>query len=148
VTKHDLLAEAAKLGYEVSRTRKGHLRLIHDSGAIVVGPSTPSDHRSWRNTASQLRKSLRERGVVVEERRLPARRVPAADRGAGSDAGTPSGQRSRREHCSSHPRVDLAERLRRCADHAALLPGAGQLVRELRALAGHVAKQTTARNQE
>jgi hypothetical protein len=70
------IRSCSPVGYEVGRTRKGHLKLVHDSGAVVIGPGTPGDHRSWRNTSAQLKRSLRERGIVVEERRLPARRDP------------------------------------------------------------------------
>jgi putative transposase len=42
--------------------------------------------------------------------------------------------------------VDIPDRLRRAASDAAILPGGSHLARESRALAGHVAKRTAARN--
>lgn len=54
-----LLAVAEAAGWEVGRTKKGHLRLIPADPTlpIIVTGSTPSDHRAIRNFKSQLRRA-------------------------------------------------------------------------------------------
>jgi predicted RNA binding protein YcfA (HicA-like mRNA interferase family) len=57
--KHELkqlVRQAEVAGWQVLRTRSGHWRLTHPSGAIVFAPSTPSCSRSVRNLAADLRR--------------------------------------------------------------------------------------------
>lgn len=51
-----LVAQARKQGIAVAHTRNGHVRFRTADGSIVTAPSTPSDHRSIRNTLAALRK--------------------------------------------------------------------------------------------
>jgi predicted RNA binding protein YcfA (HicA-like mRNA interferase family) len=48
---------AAKLGWTVTHTRSGHLRWRSPDGVTVFTPSTPSDHRSSKNSRAQLRRA-------------------------------------------------------------------------------------------
>ena len=60
--KHDLkqqLRQAEAHGWQVTRTRNGHWRLLHPGGGIVVMSSSPSDHRALRNMRAQMRRAER-----------------------------------------------------------------------------------------
>jgi predicted RNA binding protein YcfA (HicA-like mRNA interferase family) len=60
--KHDLkqlLRQASACGWQVTRTRGGHWRLLRPNGGIVVLSSTPSDHRALRNVRAQMRRAER-----------------------------------------------------------------------------------------
>jgi predicted RNA binding protein YcfA (HicA-like mRNA interferase family) len=48
-------------GWQVSRTRRGHLRLVSPSGVIVIGPGRAGE---WRAVAN-FRASLRRAGADV-----------------------------------------------------------------------------------
>lgn len=44
-------------GYSVDPTRGGHLKVTHpDKDGVVFMPSTPSDHRSIKNTKAELKR--------------------------------------------------------------------------------------------
>jgi len=49
-----LIQAAEAAGWVVSRTKKNHLKFKAPSGAIVIASSTPSDHRSLKNTRAEL----------------------------------------------------------------------------------------------
>lgn len=51
-----LVDQATKEGWTVSYTSKGHLRFTHPCGALVHGPTTPSDHRSLKNLKATMRR--------------------------------------------------------------------------------------------
>jgi hypothetical protein len=78
----DLIKLAAELGYTASPTAGGHIRFVHECGAMVHAASTPSDRRAWANARSDLRRELRIRGVdiVVEQRALPSRQEKEKER--------------------------------------------------------------------
>ena len=51
----ELVRWAEGLGYEAERTSGGHIRFVHKSvSEPIFCPSTPSDHRSLRNTEAML----------------------------------------------------------------------------------------------
>lgn len=57
----DLISYAEDLGFKAERTNGGHIRFLHPLVAKpVFTSSTPSDWRSVENTASQLRRALRQ----------------------------------------------------------------------------------------
>lgn len=58
--KNEILRWLDRQGFTCSRTRGGHLRIIHPrmSGAVYA-PSTPSDHRGAKNMMALLRRKLR-----------------------------------------------------------------------------------------
>ena len=58
-----LLRQASACGWQVTRTRGGHWRLLRPNGGIVVLSSTPSDRRALRNMQAQLRRA--ERGTAA-----------------------------------------------------------------------------------
>lgn len=59
-----VMVAAQKLGYDILPTRgKGHMKLVHECGALVFAPLTPSDNRSMENTICKMRRELRMRGV-------------------------------------------------------------------------------------
>lgn len=62
----DTVKQAEKMGYTVEATSNGHLRFRHSNKAVglVIGPSTPSDARSSKNTLAQLRRNLRAAGLA------------------------------------------------------------------------------------
>jgi hypothetical protein len=121
MTRREIVLEAERLGFTTSRTARGHLRFRHEpTGATVITSGTPSDWRSWINCKAQLRRSLRERGVDVEERPLPPRqpcpRRPKAPK-------------------SAPALVTLSAKLRAMAAQAECLgPDGVRLARELRDL--------------
>lgn len=53
-----LLAEAERQGFSVRMTSRGHAQ-VRDSSNVVVAvlSGTASDHRSFRNAVSQLRRA-------------------------------------------------------------------------------------------
>lgn len=51
-----LVRAAIAAGWTVTKTGGGHLRFRSPTGALVFAPSTPSDHRSVKNTAAELRR--------------------------------------------------------------------------------------------
>lgn len=63
-----LVEQALEEGWTVSPTQNGHLRFTHPCGALVHGPSTPSDHRALKN----LRATLRREYQLNNERNLKA----------------------------------------------------------------------------
>jgi predicted RNA binding protein YcfA (HicA-like mRNA interferase family) len=58
----DLLREAKRDGWSVTRTGGDHLRLEHPEarGPVFTG-STPSDHRAIRHTRAEMRRQLRRK---------------------------------------------------------------------------------------
>ena len=51
-------------GFYVERSGKGHLKVKNERGGTVyVMPSTPSDHRSLKNTVAELRR----KGILPED---------------------------------------------------------------------------------
>ncbi len=53
------LPAAERDGWTATPTRGGHLRLDHPAAAVpVYCASTPSDHRSLKNTLAQMRRVL------------------------------------------------------------------------------------------
>ena len=60
--RHDLerlLRAARACGWQVTRTRKSHWRLLHPNGGIVVASGSPSDRRALRNMQAQMRRAER-----------------------------------------------------------------------------------------
>jgi predicted RNA binding protein YcfA (HicA-like mRNA interferase family) len=55
----DVIAAAEDQGWEVTRTKKGHLQFIppDPTRPMVHGSGTPSDWRSLKNLIAQLRRS-------------------------------------------------------------------------------------------
>jgi len=52
------LARAARAaGWTITRRRGGHLAWRSPSGAVVFTPASPSDRRSVRNNAAELRRA-------------------------------------------------------------------------------------------
>jgi hypothetical protein len=51
-----IVDQAAKEGWNISLTSNGHIRFTHPCGALVHGPSTPSDHRGLKNLKATLRR--------------------------------------------------------------------------------------------
>ncbi len=51
-----------KAQYEIRKTKAGHfrLRILVGCGALYFFPSTPSDHRSMKNTLTGVRRALCE----------------------------------------------------------------------------------------
>ena len=49
---------ARKLGWTVTlRQGSGHLEWRSPDGEVIITPSTPSDHRSYRNSRARLRRA-------------------------------------------------------------------------------------------
>jgi hypothetical protein len=69
----DVLRRVEKLGYEVRRNGSGHVKVYDGDRLLVSMASTPSDHRSVRNTIATLRRA----GIDV--RQSPRRRKGAID---------------------------------------------------------------------
>ncbi len=65
-----LLAFAKQEGFEVARTRNGHLKFTKPGYPPVFTSSTPSDHRAIKNTLAQLRR-LRPRRLTPTGAGLP-----------------------------------------------------------------------------
>jgi predicted RNA binding protein YcfA (HicA-like mRNA interferase family) len=58
----DLLREARRNGWSVTRTGGDHLRLQHPQAAgPVFAGSTPSDHRAIRHVRAEMRRQLRRK---------------------------------------------------------------------------------------
>ena len=55
-----LLDAVVQLGCEVELTRNGHLKIMLPTGRFVIAPSTPSDHRAYRNALAKVRRELRK----------------------------------------------------------------------------------------
>jgi len=53
----ELKALAESQGWKVTPTGGGHLKWVSPQGAIVFGPSTPSDWRSMKNHVGYLRRA-------------------------------------------------------------------------------------------
>lgn len=51
-----LIAAAEQQGWTVSLTNGGHIKFTAADGTPVFAPSSPSDHRSWKNARSLLRR--------------------------------------------------------------------------------------------
>ncbi len=56
-----LLRRAKAAGWSATISGGGHIRLQHPEGGLIFGPMTPSDHRSYKNFRSELKK----RGINV-----------------------------------------------------------------------------------
>lgn len=56
-TQEDIDRIVKEEGWGTSKTNGGHLKYEGPDGQVVFGPSTPSDHRSIDNLASQLRRA-------------------------------------------------------------------------------------------
>jgi hypothetical protein len=54
-----LLQHARQRGWRVERTRSGHWRLQHRTGALVFTGTTPSCPRSLRNLRADLKRAER-----------------------------------------------------------------------------------------
>lgn len=50
-----LIQEAEDQGWEVSKTKGGHLRWLSPSGRVVFSAFSPSDGRALKNTIRELR---------------------------------------------------------------------------------------------
>lgn len=59
----DLVKEASKGGFKVSRTRSGHVRFVSKDGQPLVTSGTPSDIRAVYNA----RAALRRMGLPVQK---------------------------------------------------------------------------------
>ncbi len=70
-----LMREKAAQGWEIQTTRGGHFRLRHASGGCVTFPSTPSDHRSFKNTLADVKRIERAAGIAAAQ----AAMSPVAD---------------------------------------------------------------------
>lgn len=51
-----LLSDAEKRGWTWTKTKAGHIRLVHPCGAISFMASTPSENRALTNAESILRR--------------------------------------------------------------------------------------------
>lgn len=49
-------------GWTISRTRKGHVRLVHPVAGIVIASATPGDRRASANSIAMLKRALRRAG--------------------------------------------------------------------------------------
>jgi hypothetical protein len=58
--KREHVREAVREGWAASITKRGHIRLVHPSGAVIFTGSTPSDHRVPVKLAADLRRALRK----------------------------------------------------------------------------------------
>jgi hypothetical protein len=70
---------AAALGWHLAR-RNGHLQFRHESiGTPVWAPATPSDYRSYLNCLAEMKRLLRQAGLleVKTVRRVKAKKVKA-----------------------------------------------------------------------
>lgn len=53
----ELIREAERQGWRVSKTKKGHIRFFAPDGeTILTAPGTPSEHRWLNNLLPQLRR--------------------------------------------------------------------------------------------
>lgn len=52
-----LTKELHEQGFEVGRTRKGHVRVQKDGVTVAIMSGTPSDWRSWHNGLAALRRA-------------------------------------------------------------------------------------------
>ena len=43
-------------GWAVSNTKSGHIK-VERGGKTVILPTSPSDHRSWKNLIAELRRA-------------------------------------------------------------------------------------------
>jgi predicted RNA binding protein YcfA (HicA-like mRNA interferase family) len=59
-----LLRQASACGWQVTRTRGGHGRLLHPGGGTVMMSGTPSDRRALLNMRVQMRR-VAERGTAA-----------------------------------------------------------------------------------
>ena len=53
----EVLAEMEEHGWVLRMTQGNHVQWKHPSGAVVIGSSTPSDHRTWKNHLAELRRA-------------------------------------------------------------------------------------------
>lgn len=53
----EILAELDRQGFEVKRGGSGHWKVYDAAHLVATLPSTPSDHRSLRNTLAVLRRA-------------------------------------------------------------------------------------------
>lgn len=58
----DVVVEARLRGWQVERTRNGHLRLRHPTGALVFASTTPGSWRAGRQLRADLRRVERTCG--------------------------------------------------------------------------------------
>lgn len=59
-----LIKYAESLGFDASITRKNHLRFVAPGCRPVFAAGTPSDHRSIKNSQSELRQVAKRGGLV------------------------------------------------------------------------------------
>lgn len=60
----NLIDIAEEQGWEVSRTRRGHLKMKSPNGNVVFHSGTPSDWRAVHNFVAKLRRN----GLVIPRR--------------------------------------------------------------------------------
>jgi hypothetical protein len=53
----ELWRAAEAQGWEVGIAQNNHIIFRPPEGKAIFGPSTPSDHRSWKNLRAKLRRS-------------------------------------------------------------------------------------------
>lgn len=53
---HDIAKCARAQGWNIERTRNGHVRFVGPDGNIVIGSGTPSDKRANKNMLAALRR--------------------------------------------------------------------------------------------
>jgi hypothetical protein len=58
--RRDHVRQATAAGWSASITKRGHIRLVHPSGAVIFTGSTPADHRVPVKLAADLRRALRK----------------------------------------------------------------------------------------
>jgi hypothetical protein len=51
-----LLARLVKAGWQVRKTKRGHIKAISPQGELVVMGSTPTDYRGLKNALALLRR--------------------------------------------------------------------------------------------
>jgi hypothetical protein len=53
----DVAKTARQRGWTIELTRKGHLKFVHRTGALVYTGGSPSDHRARHNLAADLHRA-------------------------------------------------------------------------------------------
>jgi predicted RNA binding protein YcfA (HicA-like mRNA interferase family) len=56
----DRIRQLVKKGWTVTRTKSGHIKLVHPKGGIVISSSTSSDWRSDRAFERDIRRTEKE----------------------------------------------------------------------------------------
>ena len=64
-TMKQIVRKYAHLGFNVTKTRRGHWRFAHPNMECpVFAPSTPSDYRAIKNLEATIRRNLKPQFLV------------------------------------------------------------------------------------